>query len=52
MLPASSGKKDHRSLEHWVTENADTPSGPTGRRARWHEPLARTLSQFNLTVEY
>ena len=41
-------KTDHRSLEHWVTENVDTPSGPTGRRARWHE----TLSQFNLTVEY
>jgi hypothetical protein len=41
-------KTDHRSLEHWVTENVDKPSGPTGRRARWHE----TLSQFNLTVEY
>ena len=41
-------KTDHRSLEHWVTENVDTPSGPTGPRARWHE----TLSQFNLTVEY
>ncbi len=41
-------KTDHSSLEHWVTENVDTPSGPTGRRARWHE----NLSQFKLTVEY
>jgi hypothetical protein len=32
-------KTDHRSLEHWVTENVDTPSGPTGRRARWHVVL-------------
>ena len=39
---------DHRSLENWVTEQVDTPSGPRGRRARWHE----TLSQFNLQVEY
>ncbi len=28
---------DHRSLEQWVTENIDTPSITTGRRARWHE---------------
>ena len=26
----------------------DTPSGPAGRRARWHE----TLSKFDLTVQY
>ncbi len=39
---------DHKSLEKWVTENADTPSGPRGRRARWHE----TLSQFYLEVVY
>ena len=39
---------DHRSLEHWVTENSDTPSGTRGRRARWHE----TLSQFDLEVVY
>ncbi len=32
-------KTDHRSLEHWVTEDVDTPSGPTGRRALWHETL-------------
>ncbi len=41
-------KTDNRSLEHWVTENIDTPSGPRGRRARWHE----TLSQFILEVQY
>ena len=39
---------DHKSLENWVTEHIDTPSGPRGRRARWHE----TLSQFDLSVEY
>ncbi len=41
-------KTDHRSLEHWVSEHVDTPSGPTERRARKNE----TLSQFNLKVEY
>ena len=39
---------DHKSLEDWVTEQVDTPSGPRGRRARWHE----TLSQFDLEVHY
>jgi hypothetical protein len=39
---------DHRALEHWVTENVDTPSGPRGRRGRWHE----ILSQFDLEIEY
>ena len=39
---------DHRSLEHWVTEHINTPSGPRGRRARWHE----TFSQFDLTINY
>ena len=39
---------DHRSLEHWTTEHVDTPSGPAGRRARWHE----TLSKFNIEVKY
>jgi hypothetical protein len=39
---------DHKSLQDWVTENVTTPSGPTGRRARWHE----ILSQFNLTIIY
>ncbi len=32
-------KTEHRSLEHWVTENIDTPSGLRGRRARWQETL-------------
>ena len=39
---------DHKSLQDWVTEHVDTPSGPRGRRARWHE----TLSQFDLQVAY
>ena len=39
---------DHKSLEDWVGEHIDTPSGPRGRRARWHE----TLSQFDLEVKY
>ena len=39
---------DHRSLEDWVREKMDTPSGPAGRRARWHE----TLSKFDLTIQY
>ena len=37
---------DHKSLEDWVTEYVDTPSGPRGQRARLHE----TLSQFDLQV--
>ena len=39
---------DHKALESWVTEHVDTPSGPAGRRGRWHE----TLSKFDLQVEY
>ena len=39
---------DHKSLEDWVTEKVDTPSGPAARRARWHE----TLSKFDLSVKY
>ena len=39
---------DHKSLESWVREYVETPSGPTGRRARWHE----LFSQFNLSIEY
>ena len=39
---------DHKALESWVTEHVDTPSGPRGRRARWHE----TLSQFDIQVVY
>lgn len=39
---------DHKSLESWSKEVLDTPSGPAGRRARWHE----FLSRFNLQVIY
>ena len=39
---------DHRALEHWITENVDTPSGPRGRRGRWDE----ILSNFDLEIEY
>ena len=39
---------DHKSLESWVKEYVETPSGPTGRRARWHE----IFSQFNLSISY
>jgi hypothetical protein len=39
---------DHKSLEDWVHEKMDTPSGPVGRRARWHE----VLSKFDLSVQY
>ena len=28
---------DHKSLEDWAKETLDTPSGPLGRRSRWHE---------------
>lgn len=41
-------KTDYKSVEDWVTEQVDTPSGQRGIRSRWHE----TLSQFNLQVEY
>ena len=39
---------DHRSLEHWATEVLETPTGPSGRRARWHQ----LLSHFDVTVGY
>ena len=39
---------DHKSLESWVREYVETPSGPTGRKARWHE----VFSQFNLVITY
>ena len=39
---------DHKALESWATEILDTPSGPAGRRARWHE----LLSKFDVTVTY
>ena len=39
---------DHKSWESWVKEFVETPSGPRGRRARWHE----TFSQFDLSIQY
>ena len=30
---------DHKALESWYNEHLDTPSGPLGRRGRWHEIL-------------
>ena len=39
---------DHKALESWATELLDTPSGPAGRRDRWHE----LLSKFHVEVVY
>ena len=39
---------DHKSLEEWAHEVLDSPTGPTGRQARWH----MLLSHFNVTVGY
>ena len=39
---------DHQSLQSWHACLIDTPSGPVGRRARWHEMFSR----FNLFVTY
>ncbi|EPS71058.1 hypothetical protein M569_03701 [Genlisea aurea] len=39
---------DHQALRYWTTEHVEVPSGPRGRRARWH----MLLSQFDLTVQY
>ena len=39
---------DHKSLESWSREVLDTPSGPLGRRSRWHQ----ILSKFDLSVGY
>jgi hypothetical protein len=39
---------DHKSIADWVQEVFDTPSGPAGRRGRWHE----FLSRFNLEILY
>jgi hypothetical protein len=39
---------DHQALESWAREVLDTPSGPLGRRARWHQ----ILSKYDLHVGY
>jgi hypothetical protein len=39
---------DHQAIESWAKEVLDTPSGPIGRRARWHQ----ILSRFDITVGY
>ena len=39
---------DPRSLEKWATEQFATPTGPTGRQARWHQ----LLGHFDVHVEY
>ena len=39
---------DHKSLEEWAHEVLDSPTGPTGRQARWH----MLLSHFHVTVGY
>ena len=39
---------DHKALEYWTHEVLDTPSGPLGRRSRWHQ----ILSKYDLTVGY
>ena len=39
---------DHKALESWAREVLDTPSGPLGRRSRWHQ----ILSKYDLSVGY
>ena len=39
---------DHKSLQHWYTEDLSKMVGAIGRRGRWHE----FLSKFNLLVTY
>ncbi len=39
---------DHKAIESWAKEVLDTPSGPVGRRARWHE----IFSRYDLTIDY
>ena len=39
---------DHKALEHWAKEVLDPPSGPIGRRMRWHQ----ILSKYDLSVGY
>ena len=39
---------DHKALESWAKEVLDTPSGPVGRRGRWHQ----VLSKYDIQVGY
>jgi hypothetical protein len=39
---------DHRAIVNWHTEMLESPSGPTGRRGRWHE----FLGKFKLEIVY
>lgn len=39
---------DHKALESWAKEVLDTPSGPVGRRSRWHQ----IFSRYDLSVGY
>ena len=39
---------DHKAIESWAREVLDPPSGPVGRRARWHQ----IFSKYDLTVGY
>ena len=39
---------DHKAIESWAKEVLDTPSGPVGRRARWHQ----IFSKYDLSVGY
>jgi hypothetical protein len=39
---------DHEALRHWAKEVLDTPSGPLGRRSRWHQ----ILSKYDLEVGF
>ena len=39
---------NHKSLQHWYTEDLNKMVGAVGRRGRWHE----FLSQLNLNIIY
>ena len=38
---------DHKALESWCNEVLDTPSGPLGRRGRWHEIFPALTSRLS-----
>ena len=38
---------DNKALERWTTEALDTPSGPAGRRSRWHEVFSVLTSPWH-----